>query len=153
MTDQPPRDASPPFPNPSSEPQADPPTLPPTEPTPAPEHPEEQTHQTEVKPEPTAQNPDTIMGEAAVRPSTPSSIFQLSLTDVQINLQPSPTPHSKPPSTMPRHSTPSQPVNGAAETFTIPSKAASHGAPARRYLNEKVTGVLLEGMKKLVVQQ
>ncbi len=35
----------------------------------------------------------------------------------------------------------------------MPSKAAPHGAPARRYLNEKVTGVLLEGMKKLALEQ
>lgn len=35
----------------------------------------------------------------------------------------------------------------------MPSKAASHGAPARRYLNEKVTGVLLEGMKRLAADQ
>ncbi|KAI4237700.1 MAG: hypothetical protein LQ349_001660, partial [Xanthoria aureola] len=35
----------------------------------------------------------------------------------------------------------------------LPAKAALHGAPARRYLNEKVTGVLLEGMKRLAVEQ
>lgn len=35
----------------------------------------------------------------------------------------------------------------------MPSKAASNGAPARRYLNDKVTGVLLEGMKKLASEQ
>ena len=35
----------------------------------------------------------------------------------------------------------------------MPSKAASHGAPARRYLNEKVTGVLLEGMKRLAADR
>ena len=35
----------------------------------------------------------------------------------------------------------------------MPSKAASHGAPARRYLNEKVTGVLLEGLKRLAADQ
>ena len=35
----------------------------------------------------------------------------------------------------------------------MPSKAASHGAPARRYLNERVTGVLLEGMKRLAADQ
>lgn len=35
----------------------------------------------------------------------------------------------------------------------MPAKAASHGAPARRYLNEKVTGVLLEGMKRLAAEQ
>lgn len=35
----------------------------------------------------------------------------------------------------------------------MPTKAAPHGAPARRYLNEKVTGVLLEGMKRLAAEQ
>jgi COMPASS component SDC1 len=35
----------------------------------------------------------------------------------------------------------------------MPSKAAAHGAPARRYLNEKVTPVLLEGMKRLAMEQ
>lgn len=35
----------------------------------------------------------------------------------------------------------------------MPAKAASHGAPARRYLNKKVTGVLLEGMKRLAAEQ
>ena len=35
----------------------------------------------------------------------------------------------------------------------MPSKAASHGAPARRYLNERVTGVLLEGLKRLAADQ
>lgn len=35
----------------------------------------------------------------------------------------------------------------------MPIKAASHGAPARRYLNDKVTGILLEGMKRLAAEQ
>ena len=54
----------------------------------------------------------------------------------------------------PRTTTPSRAVNGTAETTTpMPAKAASHGAPARRYLNEKVTGVLLDGMKRLAAEQ
>lgn len=53
-----------------------------------------------------------------------------------------------------RTSTPARQVNGNAESAPpMPSKAASHGAPARRYLNEKVTGVLLEGMKRLAADQ
>ena len=53
-----------------------------------------------------------------------------------------------------RNATPTRPVNGTAEsTAPMPSKAASHGAPARRYLNEKVTGVLLEGMKRLAADR
>ena len=54
----------------------------------------------------------------------------------------------------PRTATPNRAVNGATETTApMPSKAASHGAPARRYLNDKVTGVLLEGMKRLAAEQ
>ena len=45
-------------------------------------------------------------------------------------------------------------VKGLATTSPAEAaKAASHGAPARRYLNEKVTGVLLEGMKKLAADR
>ena len=54
-----------------------------------------------------------------------------------------------------RTATPTR-VNGTATVEVappMPSKAASHGAPARRYLNEKVTGVLLEGMKRLAADQ
>ena len=55
-----------------------------------------------------------------------------------------------------RTATPTRHVNGTATVEVappMPSKAASHGAPARRYLNEKVTGVLLEGMKRLAADQ
>lgn len=33
--------------------------------------------------------------------------------------------------------------------FTMPSEAPPHGAPIRQYLNSKVTGPLMEGMKQL----
>lgn len=36
---------------------------------------------------------------------------------------------------------------------SLPAKMVPNGAPARRYLNEKVTGVLLEGMKMLARDQ
>ncbi|KAI9835141.1 MAG: hypothetical protein M1819_002510 [Sarea resinae] len=63
-----------------------------------------------------------------------------------------------------RTSTPGRVVNGHdmpssrhtsthPETTTAPSKATPNGAPARRYLNEKVTTVLLEGMKDLARDQ
>ncbi|KAL8840329.1 MAG: hypothetical protein Q9170_001344 [Blastenia crenularia] len=53
-----------------------------------------------------------------------------------------------------RTATPLRSTNGNAESpAPLPAKAAIHGAPARRYLNEKVTGVLLEGMKRLAVEQ
>lgn len=35
----------------------------------------------------------------------------------------------------------------------MPEKAPSHGAPTRQYLNSKVTGALLEGMKVLAKEQ
>lgn len=45
-------------------------------------------------------------------------------------------------------------VKGMHDTAPVQAaKAASHGAPARRYLNEKVTGVLLEGMKRLAADR
>ncbi|KAL9103421.1 MAG: hypothetical protein Q9163_001523 [Psora crenata] len=63
-------------------------------------------------------------------------------------------PSASIPTVAPRTATPSRPVNGVTESTTpMPAKAASHGAPARRYLNERVTGVLLEGMKRLAAEQ
>lgn len=35
----------------------------------------------------------------------------------------------------------------------MPAEAAAHGAPVRQYLNSKVTGVLLEGMKIVAREQ
>ncbi|KAL8892017.1 MAG: hypothetical protein Q9215_001019 [Flavoplaca cf. flavocitrina] len=53
-----------------------------------------------------------------------------------------------------RTATPIRNTNGNVDVPPpLPAKAAAHGAPARRYLNEKVTGVLLEGMKRLAVEQ
>ncbi|MCJ1367147.1 hypothetical protein MMC16_006279 [Acarospora aff. strigata] len=52
-----------------------------------------------------------------------------------------------------RTATPTRAVNGNAEPLATPNKAAPNGARARRYLNDKVTGVLLEGMKKLSLEQ
>jgi len=37
--------------------------------------------------------------------------------------------------------------------FTMPTEAPVHGAPVRQYLNTKVTGVLLEGMKIIAKDQ
>ena len=57
-------------------------------------------------------------------------------------------------SPQPARSTPNRAVNGTAEVSApLPAKAAPHGAPVRRYLNEKVTGVLLDGMKRLATDQ
>ncbi|RYP89611.1 hypothetical protein DL770_004258 [Monosporascus sp. CRB-9-2] len=37
--------------------------------------------------------------------------------------------------------------------FTMPAEAPPHGAPVRQYLNSKVTGTLLEGMKAIAKEQ
>ncbi|KAI1383290.1 uncharacterized protein F4822DRAFT_420077 [Hypoxylon trugodes] len=37
--------------------------------------------------------------------------------------------------------------------FTMPSEAPPHGAPVRQYLNSKVTGPLLDGMKIIAKEQ
>lgn len=71
-------------------------------------------------------------------------------------VQPSPAPQPVSNTSTPapqRTATPTRSTNGNLETSPMPAKVASHGAPARRYLNEKVTGVLLEGMKRLAAEQ
>ena len=35
----------------------------------------------------------------------------------------------------------------------MPTEAAAHGAPVRQYINSKITGVLLEGMKIVAREQ
>jgi COMPASS component SDC1 len=35
----------------------------------------------------------------------------------------------------------------------MPSEAVPHGAPVRQYINGKITGVLLEGMKIVAREQ
>ncbi|KAK0613018.1 hypothetical protein B0T17DRAFT_499272, partial [Bombardia bombarda] len=37
--------------------------------------------------------------------------------------------------------------------FTMPTEAPLHGAPVRQYLNTKVSGALLEGMKKIAKER
>lgn len=38
-------------------------------------------------------------------------------------------------------------------TFTMPNEAPSNGAPVRQYINTKLTGPLLEGMKMIAKEQ
>ena len=37
--------------------------------------------------------------------------------------------------------------------FNMPAEAPVHGAPVRQYINTKITGVLLEGMKQVAKEQ
>lgn len=93
---------------------------------------------------------DTEMTDVAVSYDITSSLPPL--------MDPKPSPVAHPPSATPtsvthRTATPTRNTNGQTEASPMPLKAAAHGAPARRYLNDKVTGVLLEGMKRLVIEQ
>lgn len=68
--------------------------------------------------------------------------------------QSSPAPLAHAPSPLPaRTGTPVQSSRAASAHpdpgFSMPAEAPPHGDATRRYLNTKVTGVLLEGMKQL----
>ncbi|KAG9248854.1 hypothetical protein BJ878DRAFT_411783 [Calycina marina] len=72
-----------------------------------------------------------------------------------------PTTNNAPSPAPPRIGTPSRNMNGDnsravsahPEPSSMPKEAPPHGAPTRQYLNGKVTGVLLEGMKQLAKEQ
>ncbi|KAK7397561.1 COMPASS (complex proteins associated with Set1p) component [Neonectria punicea] len=70
----------------------------------------------------------------------------------------SPAPAAYAPSPIPaRTGTPAQGSRAASAHpdpgFSMPAEAPPHGDSTRRYLNMKVTGVLLEGMKQLAKEQ
>ncbi|KAI5466270.1 hypothetical protein BGZ63DRAFT_420772 [Mariannaea sp. PMI_226] len=70
----------------------------------------------------------------------------------------SPTAPAHAPSPLPgRTGTPAQGSRAASAHpdpgFSMPAEAPPHGDSTRRYLNMKVTGVLLEGMKQLAKEQ
>ncbi|KAH8602519.1 hypothetical protein B0O99DRAFT_531481 [Bisporella sp. PMI_857] len=101
-----------------------------------------------ASPAPAALEPrDTLMSDSAPdRPASPA-------------IPPGATnSHSPMP---PRLGTPSRNLNGESsraasahpEPPTMPKEAPPHGAPTRQYLNTKVTGVLLEGMKQLAKEK
>ncbi|KAK2590345.1 COMPASS (complex proteins associated with Set1p) component [Conoideocrella luteorostrata] len=80
------------------------------------------------------------------------------MSDAPIEQAASPLPANLAPSPAPgRTGTPAQGSRAASvhpdPGFTMPSEAPAHGDSTRRYLNTKVTGVLLEGMKKLAKDQ
>lgn len=116
---------------------------------------------TPLLPTTTAAAEDTPMADAAVNTASrhqrcPPSLVHIWLISTS---QTSPAPLAPSTNSAPapqRTATPTRTTNGnvmAEVTAPMPSKAAPHGAPARRYLNEKVTGVLLEGMKRLAAEQ
>ncbi|KAK5990482.1 Suppressor of CDC25 protein 1 [Cladobotryum mycophilum] len=81
------------------------------------------------------------------------------MSDVPMDQAGSPAPATFAPSPAPpgRTGTPAQGSRAASAHpdpgFSVPSEAPPHGDSTRRYLNTKVTGVLLEGMKLLAKDQ
>ncbi|KAH8676028.1 hypothetical protein BX600DRAFT_454167 [Xylariales sp. PMI_506] len=70
----------------------------------------------------------------------------------------SPAPVGGRTSTPSRTNGPGEPTSRAASQhpdpgFIMPAEAPAHGAPVRQYLNSKVTGALLEGMKLVAKEQ
>ena len=116
-----------------------------------------------------AEQPNAANGQAPAQqinePHAPTQAIQpdTDMTDASTNSAPQaaaanaaqPTPSGSTP--QPTRSTPARgtPTPSAAvpEQEPFPAKAKPHGAPARQYLNEKVTGVLLEGMKRLALDK
>ncbi|KAH6628027.1 hypothetical protein F5144DRAFT_604249 [Chaetomium tenue] len=62
-------------------------------------------------------------------------------------------PSSRAASQHPADTTTTTTTTTTATGFAMPTEAAAHGAPVRQYLNSKVTGVLLEGMKIVAREQ
>ncbi|KAI1454394.1 hypothetical protein F4805DRAFT_460852 [Annulohypoxylon moriforme] len=113
-----------------------------------------------------AQVPAPSTEAAAASPSAPPAGSAPQPTTTTSNA-PSPGPGAAPATG--RTGTPLRNTNGGQEAnansssraasqhpdsgFTMPAEAPPHGAPARQYLNTKVTGPLLEGMKMLVQEK
>lgn len=98
---------------------------------------------------------DAPMDQAAV---SATSILSFGWTALLTVYQQSPAPAPFAPSPAPaRTGTPAQGSRAASvhpdASLALPSEAVPHGDPTRRYLNAKVTGVLLEGMKQLAKDQ
>ncbi|KAL6868554.1 hypothetical protein J3F83DRAFT_737559 [Trichoderma novae-zelandiae] len=101
----------------------------------------------------------SINDEASNLPSTQQSqgTGDVTMADVPAD-QASPAPAAFAPSPAPgRTGTPAHgsraPSAHPDSGFTMPSEAPPHGDSTRRYLNTKVTGVLLEGMKQLAKEK
>ncbi|KAH7328848.1 hypothetical protein B0I35DRAFT_404151 [Stachybotrys elegans] len=91
-------------------------------------------------------------------PSDPTVQKDVVMSDAPVEQSASPAPVAHALSPAPaRTGTPVQGSRAASAHpdpgFTMPSEAPPHGDATRQYLNTKVTGVLLEGMKQLAKDQ
>ncbi|KAK8089182.1 hypothetical protein PG997_004143 [Apiospora hydei] len=119
-----------------------------------------------------AEAPSTTAVAASTEPVVEGVNKDVAMTDVPTTEQaPSPAPAAMPstsgasPAPPARTGTPlrtngQQPESSSRATsqhpdtgFTMPAEAPPHGAPVRQYLNSRVTGALLEGMKQIVKEQ
>ncbi|KAH8814003.1 hypothetical protein F5882DRAFT_389370 [Hyaloscypha sp. PMI_1271] len=107
-----------------------------------------------ITPAPLAQALDSIK-DVVMTDGTPDRPASPAIPPGATNA-PSPAPQ--------RIGTPSRNINGNDATSratsqhpdpapTIPKEAPPHGAPTRQYLNSKVTGPLLDGMKQIAKEQ
>jgi len=135
--------------------------------------------QTSASITPAAQAFSVAMQQQSATPNPPTAttttaaqaidqLKDVAMTDINLDRPASPAilpGATNVPSPIPaRVGTPSRNVNGndtnsratsqhADPTPTMPKEAPPHGAPTRQYLNSKVTGPLMDGMKLLAKEQ
>ncbi|CEJ82595.1 Putative COMPASS component SDC1 [[Torrubiella] hemipterigena] len=102
-----------------------------------------------------SQNDSSVANSSAIAQTQPKDV---TMSDAPTDSVASPMPQNSADSPAPgRTGTPAQASRAASAHpdpgFGVPSEAAPHGDPTRRYLNTKVTGALLEGMKLLAKEQ
>ncbi|KHN96465.1 Dpy-30 motif protein [Metarhizium album ARSEF 1941] len=100
----------------------------------------------------------TVAATPGPQPPSETSQKDVVMSDAPTDQAPSPAPANLAPSPAPvRTGTPAlgsrAPSVHPDHGFTMPSEAVAHGDSTRRYLNTKVTGALLEGMKQLAKNQ
>ncbi|KAH7267044.1 uncharacterized protein BKA55DRAFT_684310 [Fusarium redolens] len=107
--------------------------------------------------EPTAETPQVVAPTESVANGTTTDALQkdVTMSDAPVDhpaSSPAPATHAPSP-IPPRTGTPAQGSRAASahpdSGLSIPAEAPPHGDSTRRYLNTKVTGVLLEGVKQL----
>ncbi|KAK0392775.1 hypothetical protein NLU13_2270 [Sarocladium strictum] len=101
-----------------------------------------------------SENEGESTGQDGLPQALPSSQKDILMADAPPEQASSPAAGGHAPSPAPpRTGTPAQGSRAASvhpdPIVGMPAEAAPHGDPTRRYLNTKVTGVLLEGMKQL----
>ncbi|KAJ4414819.1 COMPASS (complex proteins associated with Set1p) component [Neurospora sp. IMI 360204] len=109
------------------------------------------------RPSPTGAHPTANQGPSAIRSTAPAT--NGSTTTEEQQLQPLPPYQQRAGSSRAASAHPQDSGQGQQQgpglmgTAGMPTEPTLHGAPVRQYLNTKVTGHLLEGMKMLAKEQ